>query len=201
MGYTFLMEYLASLDRELFLAIHNFIRSPLIDGFALFISGVGSFGIVWFLGGLWLYFKEEMEDNQLFFLPILLALGSSIVLVEFVLKPLISRVRPSVAFGLLVGDTAAFGSSFPSAHATLAFAGATVLSAREPRLKTILYVIAVLISVSRIYLGVHYPSDIIAGAVLGFGIGRIALSLSSAVESKRKRMNIFPKARRIRRRK
>jgi undecaprenyl-diphosphatase len=57
--------------------------------------------------------------------------------------------------------------SFPSGHAATSFACATVLSAFAPRLRLPLYALAVLIAFSRLYNGVHYPTDVVAGAVLG----------------------------------
>ena len=57
--------------------------------------------------------------------------------------------------------------SFPSGHASTAFAGATMLAAYVPRLRVPLYLLATLIALSRLYNGVHYPTDVIAGAVLG----------------------------------
>jgi len=67
--------------------------------------------------------------------------------------------------------------SFPSTHATLAWAMAVILSREEPRLKYWFYTLAVLISLSRIYLGVHYPSDVAGGALLGWAIGYGAMRL------------------------
>jgi undecaprenyl-diphosphatase len=60
--------------------------------------------------------------------------------------------------------------SFPSGHATVAFASATVLALAVPRLRVPLYVLAALIAFSRVYVGVHYPFDVLAGAVLGVGL-------------------------------
>jgi undecaprenyl-diphosphatase len=61
--------------------------------------------------------------------------------------------------------------SFPSGHATVAFACATVLSVATPRLALPLYSLAALIAFSRVYVGVHYPLDTLAGAALGAAIG------------------------------
>ena len=62
-------------------------------------------------------------------------------------------------------------SSFPSGHATVAFACATVIALAVPRLRWPVFVLAALIAFSRVYVGVHYPLDVLAGALLGVGIG------------------------------
>jgi undecaprenyl-diphosphatase len=69
--------------------------------------------------------------------------------------------------------------SFPSGHATVSFACATVLALAVPRLRVPLYTLATLISFSRVYVGVHYPFDVLAGAVLGVAIA-IALRMLAA---------------------
>jgi undecaprenyl-diphosphatase len=63
--------------------------------------------------------------------------------------------------------------SFPSAHATSSVAGATALSRVEPRLRPAVFALAAAICVGRPYLGMHYPSDVLAGAVLGALIGSL----------------------------
>ncbi|HWJ31491.1 MAG TPA: phosphatase PAP2 family protein [Gaiellaceae bacterium] len=62
------------------------------------------------------------------------------------------------------------GHSFPSGHAMTAFAGATMLAAYLPRRRVPLLVLACLIALSRLYNGVHYPTDVVAGAAIGVAI-------------------------------
>jgi undecaprenyl-diphosphatase len=71
--------------------------------------------------------------------------------------------------------------SFPSGHATVAFACATVLALAVPRLAVPLYVLAGLIAFSRVYVGVHYPLDVLAGAVLGYALARALRTLAAAL--------------------
>jgi membrane-associated phospholipid phosphatase len=70
------------------------------------------------------------------------------------------------------------GHSFPSGHATTAFAGATMLAAYLPRYRVPLFALAALIALSRVYNGVHYPTDVVVGAALGVAI---ALLLRAAI--------------------
>jgi undecaprenyl-diphosphatase len=61
--------------------------------------------------------------------------------------------------------------SFPSGHAATSFAGATMLAHFLPRQRLLLYALAVAIAYSRVYVGVHYPVDVLAGAALGTAVG------------------------------
>jgi undecaprenyl-diphosphatase len=62
------------------------------------------------------------------------------------------------------------GHAFPSGHAAIAFAGATMLAFHLPRLRVPLLALACLIALSRLYNGVHYPTDVLAGAAAGVAI-------------------------------
>ncbi len=176
------MDFLFALDRALFLGINHLPHTIISDSIAQFFSGVGAWGVVWFVIVLYLFFREERRDHW-FFVPSIFA-SVSTVISEYVLKALIARPRPSAEMGaLIVGYADNF--SFPSSHATLAFAFATLLSGVEKRWKWWLYALASFIALSRIYLGVHYPLDIIGGSLLGYGIGVIGLRMERIIHSLR----------------
>jgi undecaprenyl-diphosphatase len=112
--------------------------------------------------------------------------GAAILLAEScsaLLKLWFERDRPPVADPLpepLVDTPATY--SFPSGHATVSFACATTLALAVPRLAVPLYALAVLISFSRVYVGVHFPLDVVAGAVLGVAIAIALRTLARALQ-------------------
>ncbi len=75
--------------------------------------------------------------------------------------------------------------SFPSAHATSSVAAATALGRVEPRARPALFTLAIAICVGRPYLGMHYPSDVLAGAVLGATIGALVRGLGESPTEER----------------
>ena len=88
--------------------------------------------------------------------------------VNFPLKRLFRRRRPFLAFvKARVLGTRPRDFSFPSGHSASAFAGALLLSLHVPYLAPVFYAIAAIVALSRIYLGVHYPSDVVVGAAAG----------------------------------
>lgn len=88
------------------------------------------------------------------------------------LKELFDRLRPALAdptFAAAVSTPAT--PSFPSGHAATAFAAAAAVGALHPRLRWPLFAVAALVGLSRVYLGVHYGLDVLAGATLGTAVG------------------------------
>jgi undecaprenyl-diphosphatase len=94
------------------------------------------------------------------------------------IKAVVPRDRPNVHTLVPALHT----HSFPSGHAASSFACAVVLAAFVPRFRVALYVLAALIAFSRCYVGVHYPLDVVAGALLGLLLGKATLELRSATE-------------------
>lgn len=100
------------------------------------------------------------------------------------LKLVFQRPRPYDTFDdvrLPAGKEGSF--SMPSSHATLAFAGATILSEAYPQWAWPAYGWATLVAVSRVYNGVHYPTDILAGALVGIGGARLSRMIFGSSEA------------------
>jgi undecaprenyl-diphosphatase len=111
----------------------------------------------------------------------LLAIGTAALLVT-ILKQTFDRPRPPLADPTLdpIGIVPA-SASFPSGHAATAFAAAVAIGLVHPRLRKPLLALAAVVALSRVYLGVHYALDVLAGAVLGVAVGVAAARLVRAV--------------------
>lgn len=168
------METLLALDHQLFLLINHFPHSLALDWFAIWLSGIGVGGLIWLLISIGLFIREEKRDHW-FFLPVVFATAASEFVTNLLLKGFFSRNRPPETLGTIFVAGQPPDHSFPSGHATFAWALAVVLAAKEPRAKYFFYLLATLISLSRIYLGVHYPADVVFGTVVGVTIGLISL--------------------------
>jgi undecaprenyl-diphosphatase len=101
----------------------------------------------------------------------------------FGLKDAVDRTRPFVAHPQIDPLYVVHSSSFPAGHAATAFAGATLLSYVAPRAAPAFVVVAAVIGYSRVYVGVHYPSDVIVGALIGVAVGVAAIGVLVFVQS------------------
>jgi undecaprenyl-diphosphatase len=146
-----------------------------LDPIFVWLSRIGEYGAVWLAIGLVL---ALLWRRPRFFLLVLAAdgLGDGI---SGLLRAAIPRDRPPLRYPEPRPLVAVPGShSFPSGHTTTSFACATVIALAAPRLAVPAFLLALAIGFSRIYVGVHYPLDVLGGAVLGVAI---ALLLRAAV--------------------
>ena len=141
-----------------------------LDPVFVALTVVGSFGAVWIAIAVVLSVARRTP------VPFMLVTAGVLTadMCSLGLKLIAGRDRPYVAHpdpAPLIGTP--LDLSFPSGHSATAFAGATILAAYLPRFAVPLYVVAALVAFSRVYVGVHYPLDIVAGALLGTGIGLV----------------------------
>lgn len=167
-----MLEFLLNLDRELLFFINRLPHNILTNNFFLFFSIAGYFGIIWFILTILLVLFDGL-DNRREFLTLFIAVIVSFFIVEIFLKNAFLRLRPEAVFPgnliLIMDESNSY--SFPSGHATTAFAAAYILTRQRKKLSLFFYSLALLVAISRIYLGRHYPSDVLSGAIFGLIIG------------------------------
>ena len=156
-------------------------------GQALFIVLVAG----WFLVGWFRTGRIDRTGAAAALAAALLAL-----LVNQVLGHVWDRPRPFVAEAGVIHQlvTHARDSSFPSDHAAAAFAIASVFLALRRRLGLVILALALLVSAARLYAGLHYPSDVAAGALVGIGSGLLWVWILSLQRDRLDRVLVLPSA-------
>lgn len=172
-----MLDFFFQLDKTLFLYINHLPHNVYSDAIFTFFSGIGTWGLVWLVIGIVLFIWEEIKDKK-GLIAIIIAVLVSLIFIDGGVKNVIKRARPQVTIAqtiVVVDNRDSY--SFPSGHATLAFAGAYILAREHRKWAKLYYLLAILIAISRIYLGKHYPSDVLFGGLIGILIGYISLKI------------------------
>lgn len=166
---------MVKLDQQLFVFINSSLSNPVFDKVMPFVTDLHK--NPWFLAtvvplllGLWIYRQKKKA------IPVIVGLVLTVSATDSfnyrILKPMFQRPRPTaVEQTIQVRSHVNGGHSFPSNHAANNFAAATFLSFCYPSYALIYFAVASLIAFSRVYVGVHYPFDVLGGAVVGFAFG------------------------------
>lgn len=143
-------------------------HSPLLDILATTVTTLGNKGAIWIALMLILLYSPRTRSLGL-------ALGIALLLTHLagnvVIKPLVERPRPSwidPSVKLLIDNPRDF--SFPSGHTASSFTAATILVLNRYRYRWVFAALALSIAGSRLYLFVHFPTDLLGGAILGVSI-------------------------------
>ena len=146
------------------------LHTPFLDKIMVFITRLGDAGIIWIVLSIVLLLIPKTRKSGAVMVA---ALVVDVLLCNIVLKNLVARTRPydvNTGVHLLVAKLHDY--SFPSGHTAASFTAVVALSfAGEKRAWKAALVLACLIAFSRMYLYVHYPTDILGGAVLGTACG------------------------------
>ena len=146
------------------------------------MTAIGYGGVIWVVIAIVLTIRNKKITKKLF-TAIIWAEVMYCFFIEYLIKNYFGRLRPQFLLpdAILPYDFSR-SFSFPSGHAAIAFALSYVLGKIDRKRKVFYYFLAILISFSRIYLGKHYPSDVVGGAVLGFLIGVVSLKIAKLLK-------------------
>lgn len=160
-----MLNAIQNLDMTILNAINNYCHTSNLDKIMPLITSLGNVAIVWVIIAAVLFISKKYRRESVM---ILAALLLATILGEEMLKHLVQRPRPCAgvpAASLLIGKPLTY--SFPSGHSASSFAAAGIIAINIKRYRVFAILLAVLIAFSRLYLYVHYPSDVLAGMLLG----------------------------------
>lgn len=160
------------LDFSILNFIQTHMRTAFGDKIMPIITALGNAGVVWIILAIVLCMIPKYRKNGV---ALIIALVLDVVFCNLLLKPIVARPRPFTINNdvkLLIKAPTDF--SFPSGHTACAFSSAFSLWFGKNKLWIPAMILSVLIAFSRMYLYVHYPSDVLAGILLGFAVGAVS---------------------------
>ncbi|MFE6078403.1 undecaprenyl-diphosphatase [Paenibacillus sp. NPDC057886] len=153
------------------------VQLSYLDGIMIFFA---KYALFMFPAGMFVYWTSKSQKRRMIVLQAILAACAGTA-VSFVTGHLLHRDRPFVTHSVIQLISHSADASFPSDHATVAFACATAFWLGHVRYRWGWVLIATFIAIARVWSGVHYPSDVAAGALIGvasaWGIGRIFIRM------------------------
>lgn len=168
-----MLNLLSTLDENILLFIQEVIRNPVMTPVLRLITTLGNGGAIWI--ALTILLLILPKTRKIGFMTTLSLIGT-LVINNMLLKNLVNRTRPyEVIEGLTYLVRTPTDSSFPSGHSACSFAVACIMFRRLPKKYGVpALILAILIALSRLYVGVHYPSDVLFGTISGIAISYAA---------------------------
>ena len=158
------------MDGQILLFIQEHLRNAVCDVFFKSITHLGDAGIFWILLTVVLLCFRQTRKAGIYSAC---ALVLSLIVNNIILKNLVGRIRPyELVEGLQCIVGPAHDASFPSGHMGASFASSVAIYRQIPKKFAVFFIVlASLIALSRLYVGIHYPTDVLGGLVTGIGIG------------------------------
>ena len=157
-----------AVDNKVLSLIQRRVRCSALDKAMPIITSLGTCGVVW---GIIMIIFLRMRSYRRIGLIMFVTLVLCALITNLILKPLVARPRPchiSPEIPLLIPCPMDY--SFPSGHTMSSFAAAVIIMTVSPVLGAAAFVLAAMIAFSRLYLYVHYPSDVLAGTLFGIAM-------------------------------
>ncbi len=177
-------DFFYSVDLSVFYFINHSLSTGFGDKFFSLITNVNNWYIAYIIL-LGISFFKGGTKGKIAAVGVILLIVITDQTGGHLLKDLIQRIRPCNALNDVITPLGCTGSySFPSNHAFNNFAAAVFYYKLFPKLKWVLFITAALISFSRVYLGLHYPSDVLGGAALGVIFGYVFAELAIRINNK-----------------
>lgn len=179
-----ILEWIQNMEGQILFFIQQYIRQDIYSWFWKAVTFLGDGGWFWIVLGVALLFSKKTRKSGY---TALLALIIGALVTNLLLKNAVARVRPYDAVeGLVPLVKKLKDYSFPSGHTCASFACAFVYYKLYPDIKgKMAMALAVLIALSRLYVGVHYPTDVLGGAVVGLLSAVLALKVAAYMEKKK----------------
>ena len=168
-----------SIDFAILNFIYDNFRSAWLDVLMPLITSLGNAGAIWIVLALCMLISKKYRKAGI---AVCCALVLDVIICNVILKPMVARIRPydiNTAIQLLIHRPTDF--SFPSGHTAASFSAVSALYFSRQRIWIPSLILAVLIAFSRLYLYVHYPSDVLAGIFLGCIFGFAGCRLSNHI--------------------
>ena len=174
---------LLGIDGNILLWIQDNLRNDFMTRFWKFITSLGNLGTIWIIISLVLIFIPKTKKIGVMSG---IALILSLIFINIILKNMVASPRPFTEIENLVCLVSKPREySFPSGHASSSFASAVIfLKKLKKRYSIPLFLLAVMIAFSRLYIGVHYPTDVLCGAIFGTLIGFLAMWIYDKIDKK-----------------
>lgn len=176
------MELIQNIDDKILMFIQENICNPFLNKLMPIITSLGNAGIVWIVIAIALLLSNKYRKYGVI---MSIALILSLIIGNVIIKTLVARPRPchiNTDIKLLIGVP--LDSSFPSGHTMSSFAAAAVLWYMNRKIGIVAMILAITIGFSRMYLYVHYPSDVFCGMIIGVLIGVFSIQLFTLLQKK-----------------
>lgn len=178
------METILKYDNAILDFIQTYMRNDLLDFILPYLTKLGNGGILWIIVAIAFLISKKYRINGI---KLAISLLLCLLIGNITLKPLIARIRPfdiNTGIELLISRPTDF--SFPSGHTMSSFAAAVIIYNANKKMGVASLILAALIAFSRLYLYVHFPSDILAGMVIGTAISFTVIKFVDRIVNLRK---------------